>query len=253
MQMQTIDELYSYVLSKDPSATRDGELIKVGGNLNLGSLTALPEGASLSAGGYLYLSSLTALPEGASLSAGGYLYLSSLTALPEGASLSAGGGLDLSSLTEERQRYAGKSIRLRTIDGLCTRLISSRKVDGVTIWSAQYFKGHLDSDPRCYVAQDGDFYAHGKTVEKALRDLRFKRAQANLDPEELVQEIKRRGIVTFNDYRLLTGACEEGLEVGLQALGKEGAEEMPLDEALRLATGQYKGDQFRRLFMEEAA
>jgi len=40
----------------------NGELIQ--GNLDLGSLTSLPEGVSLSAGGYLYLGSLTSLPEG---------------------------------------------------------------------------------------------------------------------------------------------------------------------------------------------
>jgi hypothetical protein len=243
----TIDELEAYITARGYCVQREGASLTAGGGLDLGSLTTLPEGAGLTAGGYLDLGSLTTLPEGASLTAGGYLGLGRLTTLPEGAGLTAGGYLGLRSLTSETQRYQGKTIRLRTIDGICTRLIKQRTVGGVTVWSAQYFRGDLTNDPRCYVAQDGDEYAHGETAEKAMRDLRFKVAQRDLDPAELVADIKRRGTVTFNDYRLLTGACESGLSEGLRALGKEGAEEMPLGEALALCSGAYGGSTFRKL------
>lgn len=183
---------------------------------------------------------------------GGSLDLGSLTALPEGVSLSAGGSLDLSSLTAEEQTYQGRKIRLRTIDYTTMRLISRRKVADVTLWSAQYFKGHLDTDQRCYVAQDGETYAHGKTPEQALRDLRFKIAVRDFDVDDLVAEIKARGTVGFNDYRLLTGACEDGLREGLRERGlSPDLEEMPLADALRLSAGAYGGDRFAELMGEE--
>ena len=81
-------------------------------DLDLSSLTTLPEGVSLTAGGSLNLSSLTTLPEGVSLTAGDSLDLSSLTTLPEGVSLTAGGYLDLSSLTRLRYRVIEVSKRL---------------------------------------------------------------------------------------------------------------------------------------------
>ncbi len=81
------------------TALPEGVTLSAGGYLDLRSLTALPEGVTLKAGGGLYLNSLTALPEGVTLKAGGGLYLNSLTALPEGVTLSAGGDLYLSSLT----------------------------------------------------------------------------------------------------------------------------------------------------------
>lgn len=115
----------------------------------------------------------------------GDLDLSSLTTVSEGVTLSAGRDLYLRSLTPEEQRYQGQVIRLRTIDGFTMRLISSRDVGGVTLWGAQYFRGDLDADPRCFVAQSGAVYAHGDTAESALRDLRFKIDQVNFDPDDL--------------------------------------------------------------------
>ena len=179
----------------------------------------------------------------------GSLDLRSLTALPEGVTLSAGSSLDLSSLTDEKQVYLGRSIRLRTIDGICTRLISRRSIgEGLELWSAQYFRGDLKADKRCYVAQDGDTYAHGDTPERALRDLRFKIASVHFDADDLVATIRSRGTVTFNDYRLLTGACDAGLREGLRARGVDpDTEELPLDQVLALSRDGYGGDRFARL------
>lgn len=230
-----------------------GVTLIAGGSLFLSSLTALPEGVNLSAGDWLDLSSLTTLPAGATLRARGALFLSSLPALPEGVTLSAGRWLALGGLSDETQHYQGKTIRLRCIDGITTRLIRARKVGTATLWTAQYFRGHLDTDPRCYVAQEGDTYAHGETAERALRDLRFKIMSADFDPDELVARIKRRGTVEFNDYRLLTGACENGLREGLRARGLDpDTNELPLATALELSRGAYGGDRFARLMAGDA-
>lgn len=184
----------------------------------------------------------------------GYLDLSSLTTLPEGVSLSAGGSLYLSSLTREEQTYQGRSIRLRCIDGYTMRLISRRTVGSVALWSAQYFKGNLESDPRCFVAQDGDTYAHGKTTDEALRDLRFKVAQRDFDVDDLVETIKQRGTVEFNDYRLLTGACAEGTRAHLLMHGVDPdvTTSLPLAKALEISRSGYGGDVFARLIGEAA-
>ncbi|MDZ7824669.1 MAG: hypothetical protein U5K75_12005 [Ahrensia sp.] len=164
--------------------------------------------------------------------------------MPQGVSLSANVALDLSGLKRELQTYQGQKIRIRTVDDVCTRLIKSKKVGGVTIWSAQYFKGHLETDPRCFVAQQGDVYAHGDTAKQAMRDLEFKILQANSDASEVVARVIERNAVTFNDYRLITGACESGLIEGLEAVGRAGAEEMTLQDALTLSRGRFGGNVF---------
>jgi len=118
-------------------------------------------------------------------------------------------------------------------------------VGDVELWAAQYFKGHLDTDPRCYVAIQGKYSAHGDTAQDALRDLRFKIAQADFDCGELAETIVRRGTVKFNDYRLITGACLSGLRQGLSERGLDpDTEELPLDEVLRLCANGYGGSEF---------
>ena len=94
----------------------------------------------------------------------------------------------------------------------------------------------------------GEFTAHGDHLETAIRDVRFKFMQSDFDPEELVASIKSCGTITFNEYRLLTGACESGLRHGLAEAGHGGVEEMPLSDALRLSRGKYGGEKLAELF-----
>ena len=65
--------------------------------------------------------------------------------------------------------------------------------------------------PKCIIAQRGNYYAHAETIKKAIDDVNFKYLQENLDISVLVSEIKERGTVTANDYRLLTGSCSFGV------------------------------------------
>ena len=179
------------------------------------------------------------------------VYLSGLTSLPEGVTFSNGGYVDLSGLTEELQTYQGKQIRLRNVDGYTMLILSERSSHGIVISHCAYFRGgDLDKLKRSYVASQGEYSAHGGTIEKALRDLRFKQMEHDFDQDELVAEIRERGTVYFNDFRLLTGACEEGTQEGMAAAGLDpNADELPLDVVLSAAHGSY-GERFKALFME---
>lgn len=55
-----------------------------------------------------------------------------------------------------------------------------------------------------------------------------------------------RGTVRWDDFRLITGACSEGLRVGMIEAGlNPEAEELPLSVVLEKAHGEF-GDAFRR-------
>jgi hypothetical protein len=71
---------------------------KIEGNLDLGSLTSIPEGFNPTVGGNLCLHSLKSIPEGFNPTVDGDLYLGSLTSIPEGFNPTVGGWLDLHSL-----------------------------------------------------------------------------------------------------------------------------------------------------------
>ena len=59
-------------------------LVKVGGYLDLRSLTSIPKGFNPTVGGHLYLRSLTSIPKGFNPTVGGDLDLRSLTSISKG-------------------------------------------------------------------------------------------------------------------------------------------------------------------------
>ena len=244
------DSLYLRSVTHIP----DGTVFNVGGYLDLNSVTSIPDGTVFNVGGSLNLNSVTHIPDGTVFNVGGYLDLRSVTSIPDGTVFNVKGYLHLDGLTSETQRYAGKTIRIRTIDNICTRLISKRQVGTITLWSAQYFTGNLDTDKRCYVAHEGEDYAHGDTAEKALADLRFKVLSRTLDPDELIATIKARGTVELIDYRLLTGACDDGARQHLISHGidPDTTESLPLAKALEISRSGYGGQRFAQM-MEKAA
>ena len=183
----------------------------------------------------------------------GYVDLSRLTTLPEGVTFSNGGYVDLSSLTDEYLSHRGQTIRLKHIDGSTMLILSERNAGEYTIYHGAYFGGgDLDKLKRCYVAKLGNDYAHGVNVEKAMRDVRFKAMERDFDEEELVAEIKARGTVLIEDFRLVTGACEEGTRHGMKQAGLDpDADELPLNMVLGSAFGPY-GERFKSLFVGAA-
>lgn len=185
---------------------------------------------------------------------GHHVDLSGLTSLPEGTTFSNGGYVDLSGLTSESQTYQGKAIRLRHVDGYTMLILSERSQGDTAICHAAYFGGgDLDKLRRCYIASQGGYHAHGRTIDHALRDLRFKTMEHDFDQDELVAEIKERGTVLITDFRLITGACEEGTREGMAQAGLDrDADELPLPAVLAAVHGSY-GERFKALFVEVAA
>lgn len=176
-----------------------------------------------------------------------------LTTLPENTTFGNGGSVDLRSLTDEYQKYRGERIRLKTIDGYTMVIRSTKKKGDYTIIRAAYFGGGELADlKKCWIAQHGEYFAHGKTIEQAMRDVRFKAMEHDFDQDELIAEIKARGTVQFNDFRLITGACESGLKHGMEQAGLDpSADELPLEAVLGAAFGSY-GERFKSLFAREA-
>ena len=221
------------------------------GHVYLDSLTSLPEGVRFENKGYVYLRSLTSLPEGVKFENKGHVYLRSLTSLPEGVRFENKGSVDLHSLESSEQTYLGKQVHLECIDGY-TMLINGWKRKGeFQVSSARYFGGGpIDKLRKCYVAKQGEYFAHGKTIREAIDDVRFKVMQSTLCKDELVASVKEKGTVTFNEYRLLTGACREGLKAGLVQLGlPEDTTELPLPKVLECCKGMFGERAMRELFV----
>jgi hypothetical protein len=66
---------------------------------------------------------------------------------------------------------------------------------------------------------------------------------------ELIARVKASGVITWTDFRLLTGACAEGLQQGLRDLGLDpDLPDMPLSQAMELVRGKYGEQRMREAF-----
>ena len=155
--------------------------------------------------------------DGDKISINGSLYLSSLTSIPDSEFLkntSINGSLDLSSLTSIekettrnniktiKQGY-NKKINSCYFDGILSKVISVKERNGITIFKTQFN----------YIAKKGKYTAHGKTVKQSISDLDFKIVSKKLKNEPIMSDTK----ITVKHYRLITGACDEGVRSWMQA------------------------------------
>ncbi len=230
---------------------------KVGGDLYLRSLTSIPEGFNPTVGGDLYLSSLTSIPEGFNPTVGGDLYLRSLTSIPEGFNPTVGGDLVL----KNSRKRIGSNVQVNVIkkrdfiwqvgdkkyakiDGIFCELLVERdriiKGETFKIFSAK----KVNKEEFFYIANKGNFFAHGQDIKKAFEDLEFK-----LMAEKLKNEpIKKDTVITINYYRLLTGSCEIGvkswmLENGIKDKEIKAEDLLPI----LIKTNAYGLDKFKKL------
>ena len=204
-------------------------------------LASLPD--NLTVGGGLDLSGtqITALPD--NLTVGGYLNLrgTQITALPD--NLTVGGGLDLNA---GKYSFKGVFYDVKNIDGVATILGKPKKLDETTtVYAAHYF--HVDDRRRraCYVANIGENFAHGQSLNEALEDCRFKTLET-MDKDDLRDSIRAAGVVTVNDFRVVTGACRDGMRQHLAAydVDIDKVSSLPLDQALNLMAGSSFGNSF---------
>ena len=179
---------------------------KIEGNIDLRSLTTIPEGCNLTAGGYIDLESLTTIPEGCNLTAGGNIYLRSLTTMPEGCNLTSGGNIYLRSLTIKGD-YKPKTNLIFFQGG------AYLKSDGIFAkvvrkFGKAYKLKKINSEKEFWMVTDGAFiHAHGETIKEAKEAFRFKVQAEKIKKEPITLE----SIIKIQHYRIITGACEFGV------------------------------------------
>ena len=99
----------------------------------------------------------------------------------------------------------------KNVDGYPFIVYSSKTVKGINIYSGANFDRMKDGEifkTDRYVAEQGEFTAHGKTLKKAVEDLQFKITAERLKNEP----IKADTVITMQHYRAVTGACESGCQ-----------------------------------------
>jgi hypothetical protein len=119
------------------------------------------------------------------------------------------GSLFLSSLTSVDKDFLKKNIsQLKRgfnkekgycfFDNILTKVLSVKETNGYIIYTVN----------NGFIAEKGDYTAHGVSVKKCIQDVEFKVMSEKLKKEP----IKKDTIITSQYYRLITGACEQGMK-----------------------------------------
>ncbi|MDV3965409.1 hypothetical protein CMT53_02670 [Elizabethkingia anophelis] len=132
---------------------------------------------------------------------------------------------------------------IQMIDGMATIVRSKKKVDDFNVFEGSFF----NSKRKCFVANKGNYYAHGETLRQAIDDVNFKFLRENFNAEKLISEIKQKQKISLSEFRLLTGACSAGCEIFMREKGIK-VTELPLDKALNMLNGQFGGEKIKNMF-----
>lgn len=144
---------------------------------------------------------------------GGSLDLRSLTAIPDGFNPTVGGSLDLSSGLTSNSTSPNPEIIWRVKNRLISwcdgRFILADNIltEVVSKKGNIYIVKKLNSTDNFYLVSDGFTHAHGETLKKAKEDFKFKLISEKLKNEPILADT----VITIRHYRLITGACEFGV------------------------------------------
>ena len=146
---------------------------------------------------------------------GGSLYIYSDAKLPN--LTTVGGSLHIYSDATLDAPFL-KDLKWKSIDGYLF-VIESTKVKGDTTiykgYNIKNVKDNVITKDECYVAEQGVYYAHGKTIKKAVEDVNFKTISEKLKKEP----INKDTVIDMKYYRLITGACEMGVQSFIKGNG----------------------------------
>ena len=145
------------------------------------------------------------------LTVGGSLDLegTQITSLPD--NLTVGSHLYLrgTQITDEQQKKVNREIinyllkwqkgKYIKVDGMFCEVVSHR--------NNVYKVKNIGENNIYYIVGEGKYFAHGNTLKKANEDLQFKIISEKLKNEPILADT----IIDIKYYRLLTGACEFGV------------------------------------------
>ena len=130
-------------------------------------------------------------------------------------------------------KYKGTDHKVKCVDGYCMEFIHSRKHLNNTIYKATLF----NQKNILYVAEQNGVYAHGKTAREAIQDLEFK-----LCKERGIEQYAGYTLdseVDYKFYRIMTGACQFGVNEFVNRKGIDLKDSFPIREVIEMTRGEY--------------
>jgi hypothetical protein len=131
----------------------------------------------------------------------------------------------------------GKYIK---VDGMFVEVISKH----LNVWKCKY----INKDDVVYVVSDGTRYAHGSSIDEARADLKYKISDRDSSRYKGLTLDSKLGFWEMVEcYRVITGACKEGVKEFLKRKCVE-EKEYSIGEVTEVTKGEYRADMFKEFF-----
>jgi len=199
--------LYIYSNVKLDNLTTVGGFLSIYSNAKLDNLTTVGGDLSINSNAKLKADNLTTV--------GGDLYISSDVKLDN--LTTVGGCLYIYSDVKLEAKFL-TGLKWKSVDRNLFIIESTKPKGDIIIYKGYNVIGVKDNVIQredCYVAESGKFYAHGKSMKKAVEDLQFKLISEKLKNEP----INKDTLIDIKYYRLATGACEFGIKSFIESNG----------------------------------
>jgi hypothetical protein len=132
--------------------------------------------------------------------------------------------------------------KYKKVDGIFCEVTNPEPhhVKGFDVWCLK----KVNREEYFFLAKKDSFYAHGKTIDKAIDDLKFKIISEKIKKEP----INKDTVITRQYYRVITGACELGVDEWMKR-NNITKEEITAEELLPILekTNAYGFDRFKKL------
>lgn len=123
---------------------------------------------------------------------------------------------------------------IQSIDGFCAHVFREKQFGDYTIYKCQY----LHQTELTWAARKNGVIASGATLREAIREVNFKLLSTK-DISYLIHKIESQNYVTAMDYRLITGACQDGISQFLQKHHLDWESKLPIQKAIEITEGEY--------------
>jgi hypothetical protein len=128
-------------------------------------------------------------------------------------------------------------------DGINQKLVSQKTIGGVTIFETTDFF----EKERAFVAKIGNKFAHGKTIEQAKNDLRYKLSDRDTSKYKSWKSDEEKGTDELIEaYMTITGACSFGTKQFCEQIKLK--DSYKISEIFDLTSGHYGSQQFKEFF-----
>ncbi|CAA0144229.1 conserved hypothetical protein [Tenacibaculum maritimum] len=107
-------------------------------------------------------------------------------------------------------KFGKHKLKVKCVDKIPFIIEREKTTKGIRIYTGFNFKGPDENgslkNETIYVAEKGNFFAHGSTVKLAISDVQFKIVAEKLKNNPINEDTE----ITVMYYRTVTGACDLG-------------------------------------------